>query len=480
VRALFAIAIAVFAGACDRREPYSCASSEQCVQGAAHGMCEPSGFCSFADPSCEGGRRYEASAGDGLGGSCIEVELAPPPPPEVCGAVAQTCCKTGLACTANGRCDGGTCGRCVTEVALGRHAACLLKYDGTVWCAGENGAGQLGFGIAGAPVPTWTQARDSTSAAIGDATAVTAGSEHACAVRAGGTVWCWGQGFGTSAVQVLKIDDTPLADIVEIGAGYSHRCGRDRTGGVWCWGSSNSSGQLGDGTTIAHPKAAPVLDAPAGPPLAGAISLSVGGSHNCVRKAGDEVWCWGRNGGGELGDTMQVNRPSPVKVASASSVAAGQRHTCAVHLDGTVWCSGQAWRNRIGNGVAYDNDAPPYSYPTPVQVVKKRGGAPLVNATQVAAGGVSCALVDKAVYCWGDNLYGQIGAGLGSTTPALVLTTDGRPLTGIERIVAHGPHACAHRDDGEVLCWGRGLDGLFGDGAFANRGVARPLGFSCQ
>lgn len=478
VRGLFAIAIAVLACSCDRREPYACASSEQCVSGGAPGVCEPTGFCSFPDPACEDGRRYEANAGGGLGGACVEDPGAPPV--GICGAVSQACCATGAACIPNGRCSGGTCATCVTDIALGRHAACLLKHDGTVWCAGENEYGQLGFGIAGEPVPTWTQARDSTSAVIADATAVTAGWENACAVRAGGTVWCWGDGFATSAIQILETGGTPLTGVVEIGMGYGHQCGRDEAGGVWCWGS-NTTGQLGDGTTstTARSEAAPVLTALNGPPLTGALSLSVGGNHACVRKAGDEVWCWGQNTRGQLGDTTLTNRPSPVKVTSAVSVATGQSHTCAARSDGTVWCSGQRWRNRIGNGVGGFEDAPA-SYPTPVQVVTTRDGPPFTNATQVAAGGVSCALADKAVYCWGDNLYGQTGTGSGSTTPAPVLTADGKPLTGIERIVADGPHACAFRDDGELLCWGRGLDGWFGDGTFANRGLARPLGFSCQ
>ena len=471
--------IAVLAAACGGREPYVCASSDQCVLGGAPGVCEPNGFCSFDDPACGGGRRYEPNAGDGLGGACLEVDAGVPAGP--CGAVAQACCATGPACIANASCSSGTCAKCVTDIALGRHAACVLKHDGTVWCAGENMNGQLGFGLAGPPVTEWVQARDSTSAAITDATAVAAGWESACAVRANGTVWCWGRISGApSAVRVVRTDDTTLIGIVEIAAGQNHACGRDGAGVVWCWGA-NGSGQLGDGTTIARTKAAPVLDAPLGPAMTGALALTVGSDHACVRKAGDAVWCWGLNSGGRLGDTTRTNRPNPVMVPAASSVAAGQRHTCAVRADGSVWCSGQAWRNRIGNGVGtYDTPAPG-DYPTPVQVLTARAGPPLTNVTQVAAGGVSCVLsATKEVYCWGDNLYGQTGTGAGSTTPALVLTDDGKPLAGIERIVARGPHACAYRDDGELLCWGRGIDGMYGDGTFANRGLARPLGFSCR
>ena len=117
-----------------------------------------------------------------------------------------------------------------------------------------------------------------------------------------------------------------------------------------------------------------------------------------------------------------------------------------------------------------------------MQVVTARGGSPFSGATQVAAGGLSCAIAgpSKAAYCWGDNLYGQIGAAAGAPAPVPVLTGDGKPLTGVQRIAAYGPHACAFRDDGEVLCWGRGFDGEFGDGTFANRGLALPLGFACQ
>lgn len=477
VRAWIAIAIATLACACGRREPYACAASEQCVSGGAQGVCEPTGFCSFEDATCEGGRRYEPNAGGGLGGACVPAEEVPPV--EVCGAVGQACCRTGPACVSNGRCGGGTCAACVTDVALGRHAGCVLRHDGTVWCAGENQYGQLGFGIAGEPIPMWTQVRDSTSAAITDATAITAGWENTCAIRAGGTVWCWGNEFGTSAGQVIKVGGGPLTNIVEIGSGYSHRCGRDDAGGVWCWGNNNSAGQLGDGTTTVHTQAAPVLDAPMGAPLTGALALSVGGDHACVLKAGGAVWCWGRNTRGHLGDATLTNRPSPVMVGSAISVAAGQHHTCTVRADGTVWCSGDPWRNRLGNGVGTYDPPAPTSYPTPVQVVMTRGGPPLASATQVAAGGVSCALAGGAVYCWGDGPYGQTGTGAGSPTPAPVRTTDGEPLAGVVRIVADGPHGCAYRGDGELLCWGRGLDGLFGDGTFANRGLARPLGFTC-
>jgi alpha-tubulin suppressor-like RCC1 family protein len=410
-----------------------------------------------------------------------------------CGAVGQACCaaESATACGGNGFCMAGTCQECVTAIAPGRHASCLLKYDHTVWCAGENVNGQLGFGQTGMPVSSWMQARDATTGAvIDDATALESGFEFTCAVRAGGTVGCWGlNGNGNlgnnttvnaaAAVQVQKTNGQPLTAIVEVGAGYSGACGRDSLGGVWCWGQ-NTKGQLGDGTIVTKHQAVQVLDAPMGAPMTGALALSVGGDHACVRKANNAIFCWGRNEQGQLGDTTAINRLVPVSVGTATSVATGQRHTCSVRLDGTVWCSGESWRNRIGNG-ANNYDAPsPGTYTTPVQVVVAPGGAGLAGATSVAAGGVSCVLLgDKTVQCWGDGPYGETGTGAGTSVPAPVVTADHQPLTGVDRILADSSHACAHRTDGQLLCWGRNLEGQLGDGTFENRGVATPVGFTC-
>src|SRR5262249_8368779 len=142
------------------------------------------------------------------------------------------------------------------------------KNDHTVWCAGDNQYGQLGFGIAGPPRSSWMPVRDSTGAVITDAATIAAGWGGACVVRANGIVWCWGNGTTPQATQVLKTGGTALTGIVELGLGYFGWCGRDQSGGVWCAGT-NAHGELGDGTTTNRNTASPVLVAPAGAPLTG-------------------------------------------------------------------------------------------------------------------------------------------------------------------------------------------------------------------
>ncbi len=48
---------------------YACADDGQCPDG----FCESSGYCSFADPECDSGRRYGSFAANGLAGACVEL-----------------------------------------------------------------------------------------------------------------------------------------------------------------------------------------------------------------------------------------------------------------------------------------------------------------------------------------------------------------------------------------------------------------------
>lgn len=51
---------------------FVCGGDSDCAGDAPGGACEPSGFCSFPDDSCDSGRRYGDFAGDGLAGTCVD------------------------------------------------------------------------------------------------------------------------------------------------------------------------------------------------------------------------------------------------------------------------------------------------------------------------------------------------------------------------------------------------------------------------
>ena len=59
---------------CQSEDVFQCQSDMQCVSSGVEGMCQPSGYCSFADGMCESGFRYGDSAPPGLAGQCVEPE----------------------------------------------------------------------------------------------------------------------------------------------------------------------------------------------------------------------------------------------------------------------------------------------------------------------------------------------------------------------------------------------------------------------
>lgn len=140
----------------------------------------------------------------------------------------------------------------VTTFAMFSGGYCALAVDGSVRCAGDGGAGQLGS-AASLNTPLNTP----VLADVRDATALAAGDRHVCALRADRTVVCWGLNiFGAigagfdSEIAWLPVA-VPLTDVTQIVAGRLHTCALRGDGSVWCWGL-NAAGQLGDGTTVSR------------------------------------------------------------------------------------------------------------------------------------------------------------------------------------------------------------------------------------
>ena len=83
-----------------------------------------------------------------------------------------------------------------------------------------------------------------------------------------------------------------------IAAGAYYTCAL-KGGQVYCWGA-NGNGQLGDGTTTDRTTPTLVADGAMGNSGVTAITAS-SAYHTCALKGG-KVYCWGRNSYGQLGD----------------------------------------------------------------------------------------------------------------------------------------------------------------------------------
>jgi alpha-tubulin suppressor-like RCC1 family protein len=201
-------------------------------------------------------------------------------------------------------------------VTAGGFHACGRKRDGTLWCWGLNGSGELGVGDAVnrfEPVQTGCDA----GRCFEDWVAVAAGDFHTCAIREGGELWCWGGGLnGQLGVGPLMDRDSsrplPVSDGAwrAVSGGQSHTCGIRDDATLWCWGR-NDFGQLGVGDLERRDVPTRVL-APGGDQW---VRVGAGRDHTCAVRSDETLWCWGWNEDGQLGiGAAGEDGPSPRRV----------------------------------------------------------------------------------------------------------------------------------------------------------------------
>ena len=98
---------------CQSEDVFQCQSDMQCVSSGVEGMCQPSGYCSFADGMCESGFRYGDSAPPGLAGQCVEPEATGSSGPDPTGNTTMlpaTTSATGSGSSSGGMASGSSTG----------------------------------------------------------------------------------------------------------------------------------------------------------------------------------------------------------------------------------------------------------------------------------------------------------------------------------------------------------------------------------
>lgn len=350
----------------------------------------------------------------------------------------------------------------VAAIAAGGSHTCALTTDRGVKCWGANYFGQLGSGTSwrGYPVPVPLDVVGLSA----NVTSLTAGRFHTCALTAPGGVKCWGRnefgqlGDGTTTERDVPVDVLGLyPEATAVTAGENHTCAITAEGGTKCWGHNNL-GQLGNGTTTNYSTPVDVINL-----SSGTASVAAGGDHTCAVTVDGKVKCWGWNGQGQLGDSTNTIRfKKPVNATGlgegAAAITTGAHHTCAITSDGTAKCWGANERGQLGEGTTTARSVP-------VDVLGLAGRVAAVTG----GGDHTCALtIDGGVKCWGDNWYGQLGDGTYTqrSTPFDVVGL----TNSVSAISASlGWHTCALTTAGGTKCWGNNSFGQLGDGSGTHR-----------
>lgn len=436
------VAIVSLACGCVGPSAFPCQASDQCVGPGGQGFCEPLGYCSFPDPTCGSGRRFgehvttdralrctDLFSGDGGGR-----DGAPACKPlvgmeEIAAGREHACARAGgnVWCWGRnnlGQVGDGTSGNIrtrptqvaglegATQLALGLGHSCARTADGKVSCFGDNGQGQLGNGTVGGSV-SWVGEVTSLSGID----VIRAGERHVLALRSDGAVLSWGaNAYGQGGFDPEGNAGTPslvaISSVVEISAGNRHSCAMTRGGTspaeAWCWGN-NHVGELGIGSIEDKNYFGPMHVVS----LPNISFIASGHETSCAITAGTEVYCWGRNDKGQLGfGPSGNNQPTPAKVLvlkDAFGISLGDKHTCAWKVDGSLWCWGDNEQSQFGQKTT-----------SAMEPVPARLDLPFGTKQLAIGGAFSCALtLEGAVYCFGDNSYGQLGNGASGTQRAL-------------------------------------------------------------
>lgn len=191
------------------------------------------------------------------------------------------------------------------------------------------------------------------------------------------------------------------------------------------------------------------------------------GDHRTFIFESGSLWGWGRNEKGVLGGGTQIEQHSPVPVqgslTNVKQIVSGQYHNAALKDDGTVWTWGNQKYGELGNGTVNEPN------PIPVQV------AGLQDIVQIASGQNHLVALkqDGTVWTWGRGLNGILGNGSTSSS-SVPVQVEG--LTGIKTVTAGSQHTLALGEDGRVWAWGINFEGQLGDGTNEERHVPVPVG----
>jgi alpha-tubulin suppressor-like RCC1 family protein len=302
---------------------------------------------------------------------------------------------------------------------------------------------------------------------------VSGGEFHSCGVTTDGRAYCWGLntsgqlGDGTTTERLAPVAVVGGLRFRHVSVGYAHSCGVTTQNRAYCWGN-NFWGQVGDGTEGGDNwRVTPVL-------VAGGRrfrQVRAGYDHTCALTPSDVAFCWGHNSFGQLGDgtTALGGRTRPVRVLGGllwRQLSGGSEHTCGITQTYQVYCWGLNNHGQLGNGTTAHSVKP-----APVS-----GGR---QFRQVAAGGFhTCAVTTgNLAYCWGLNFYGALGDG--TTAPRLTAGA----VAGLRRfhhVTTGDGHTCGVTLTGKGFCWGNNENGRLGDGTTANRVKPVQLGINLE
>ncbi len=218
---------------------------------------------------------------------------------------------------------------------------------------------------------------------------------------------------------------------------------------LWAWGN-NTTGKLGDNTDVSKSSPVSVVGG-----FSDWIQVSTGGNTSIGLRANGLLYSWGSNSDGQLGDNTTVSKSSPVSVVGSFTdwvgISVGSAHSLGLRANGTAWAWGSYGFGKLGDNSTVDKSSP-------VSVV---GG--FTDWAQISAGDDHSLAIrtNGTAWAWGYNLHGRLGDNTTVNKSSPVSVVGG--FTDWIQVSAGGEHSLGLRANGTSWAWGRNSSGNLGD-----------------
>ena len=372
-----------------------------------------------------------------------------------------------------------------------RHFNLMASPGGFALAWGDNRSFMIGQGLPYADFYNLPQqVKDGAGTGMLNGVVATAGGEYnAMALLDNGEAVAWSTGPNLARAEVAKglprpvrnaANDGNLQRIVQLQVGQDNGVALTDSGRVMTWGYYHGQGTGGSATfpnEVRHPSGSGALT--------GIVAVATGGHFALALADSGKVYAWGWNNGGETGSGTAGETqllPAPVvaedgtELSNIVAISAGYRFSMALTAGGQVYAWGHnAWGELGQNSTSNFKSRA-------VLVTDSAGTGTLGNIAMVSAGGHHALALDTAgrVLSWGYVDDGALGEGanrirIGEHRPMFVVGVDGTgALDQVVTIAAGYENSQALRRDGTVLVWGNGFYGNLGQGTAADDEVAVP------
>jgi alpha-tubulin suppressor-like RCC1 family protein len=324
------------------------------------------------------------------------------------------------------------------QAAVGEEHSIVLTSGGQIYTFGTSGLG------SGNQYSEFRTPRAITlPGATGPPVRAAAGVSFSLVVTASGQLFTFGYnatgqlGNGTHGYEE---DPTPEAITLpgatgppaQVSAGREFSLVVTSTGQLYAFGG-NSEGELGNGGYNYEGVWTPEEIALPGA-KGGAVQVAAGEYHSLVLTSSGQLYAFGDNHSGQLGDGSTTSRRTPEQITLPGAtgkivkIAAGWEFSLALTSSGQLYAFGNDEDGQLGNGES--NDSP---HPTPEQITLPG----IVGSIDQISAGKDHSLVKTSsgqLYAFGSDLYGQLGNGKDEETPDPVPTlVNLPPVTSLAR-----------------------------------------------